>query len=152
NGVGDFESLNYWIAPVAGGKSQKTEIAALLIQNNIPPFQFTPYRFDWRGQSLLFTAGSTVWGLDLPVGSLRPVNLRKITTGTSGLSGIRGTYTKFVFSSGTSTDHLWTLPLNLNSGKVTGPLQASPHAGGRQLWPASSADGRVFAYGQINPS
>src|SRR5712692_5694591 len=107
---------------------------------------------DWRGQSLLFTVGPTVWGLDLPVGSLKPVNLRKITTGTADLRGVRGTDTQFVFSSGTNADHLWTLPLDLNSGKVTGPLQAVPHAGGSQTMPASSSNGRVLAYGQINPA
>jgi Tol biopolymer transport system component len=41
--------------------------------------------------------------------------------------------------------------LDLNSGKVTGSLRALPHAGGRQIWPASSADGKVLAYGQVNP-
>jgi len=97
DGVGDRGTRNYWLAPVSGGKSQKTEIAALLTQNKISPYRFNA---DWRGQTLLFTAGLTVWGLDLPVGSLRPVNLRKITTGTAGLSGVHGTYTRFVFSSG----------------------------------------------------
>ena len=150
DGVGDLGSLNYWLAPVAGGKSQKTEIAALLTQNKIF-LGFGLLDEDWRGQSLLFTAGSTVWGFDLPVGSLKPVNLRKITTGTAGLSGVRGPPANFVFSSGTVADHLWTLPLDLNSGQVNGPLQAVPHAGGRQQWPASSADGRVLAYGQVNP-
>jgi len=107
---------------------------------------------DWRGQSLLFAVGPTVWGLDLLPGSLRPVNLRKITTGTASLGGIRGTETQFVFSSGNSTDHLWTLPLDLNSGKVTGPLRALPHAGGSQVEPATSLDGRVLAYSQLNPA
>jgi Tol biopolymer transport system component len=151
DGVGDFRSLNYWLAPVAGGKSQKTEIAAFLTQNKISPY-FWFLNEDWRGQSLLLTVGSTVWGLDLPVGSLKPVNLRKITTGTATLSGVRGTPTQFVFSSGTVSGHLWTLPMDLNSGKVTGPLQALPHAGGGQVGPASSADGRLLAYGQVNPA
>src|SRR5438552_3450810 len=37
DGVGDRGSLNYWFAPVAGGKSQKTGIAAFLTQNKISP-------------------------------------------------------------------------------------------------------------------
>ena len=146
--VGDRNTRNYWLAPVEGGKSQKTGIAAFLTQYKILPPRFNA---DWRGQTLLFTEGLTVWGLDLPDGSLRPVNLRKMTMGTAQLRGVRGNSTRFVFSSGTDDDHLWTLPLDLNSGKVTGPLRALPHVGGRQIWPASSADGRVLAYGQMNP-
>jgi serine/threonine protein kinase len=119
---GDRGSFNYWLAPLAGGKSQKTEIASLLVQNKISlSFQNT----DWRGQSLLFTMGPTVWGLDLPVGSLKPVNLRKVTTGTAALTGVRGTETQFVFSSGTNADHLWTLPLD-QFGKGHRSVASSP--------------------------
>jgi Tol biopolymer transport system component len=35
--VGDRGNRNYWLAPVAGGKSQKTGIAALLTQNKLSP-------------------------------------------------------------------------------------------------------------------
>src|SRR5262249_6756285 len=119
-GVGDLGSRDDWLAPVAGGKSQKAEIASFLTQNKIPIFSFQ--NKDWRGQSVLFSAGPTVWGVDLPVGSLKPGNLRKLATGTASLSGVRGTDKQFVFSSGTNAEHLWTLPLDLNSGKVTGPV------------------------------
>ncbi|MFN0166053.1 MAG: protein kinase domain-containing protein [Bryobacteraceae bacterium] len=147
DGVGDRNSRNFWLAPVAGGKSRKTEIATLLTGNRLSLFS----GMDWRGQSLLFTGRSSVWALDLEPGSFKSGNLRKITTGTASLRGVRGTETRFVFSSGMDSDHLWTLPLDLNTGKVTGPLQAVSHSGGSQWAPASSSDGRVLAYTQLNP-
>ncbi|HUQ91083.1 MAG TPA: hypothetical protein VM120_05320 [Bryobacteraceae bacterium] len=79
------------------------------------------------------------------------MNLRKITTGTGDLSGLRGTDRQFVFSSGTYADHLWTLPLDLNAGKAAGTLQPLSHDGGSQNQPSSSSDGRVLAYMQALP-
>src|SRR5262249_8870536 len=51
----------------------------------------------------------------------------------------------------TYVGHLWHLPMDLNSGKVTGPLQPIAHGGGDQRLPASSTDGKVLAYTQSNP-
>jgi serine/threonine protein kinase len=148
--VGDFGSTAFWATPVAGGKPRKTDIFAHLRSKGLTGLQ--PLQdLDWRGESLLFTIGSSVWAMDMESESLQVGSLRRITTGTAGLRGVRGTPSRFVFTAGTSTDHLWTLPLDLNSGKVSGPLQALAHAGGSQFDPGLSADGRILAYLQVNP-
>lgn len=150
DGVGDRGTTSYWLVSVAGGKSQKTGVMGVLGQNSITPSRYED--LDWRGDSLLLTAQRAVWKLDFKAGVLNPGSLQKVTMGTASLRGVRGTETKFVFSAGTSAGHLWTLPLDLNSGKVTGKLQAIPHGGGSQDAPASSAGGRVLAYAQRGPS
>ena len=150
DGVGNYASRTYWLSALAGGSSQKTEIASFLAAYQLS-LSLWSGNMDWRGESFLFTSASAVWAFDLPLGSLKPTNLRKLSTGTAQLDGVRGTLAQFVFSSGNDTDHLWTLPLELNTGKVTGPLQAVPHSGGSQTMPASSADGKVLAFAQINP-
>ncbi len=147
DGVGDRNSRNFWLAAVAGGKSRKTGIGSLLTANKLSLFS----RMEWRGPSLLFTGRSSVWAMDFEPDSLKIGILRKIATGTAILRGVRGTETRFVFSAASDIDHLWTLPMDLNSGKVTGPLQPVSHSGGGQRGPASSADGRVLAYTQSNP-
>jgi Tol biopolymer transport system component len=153
DGVGDNQSTNFWAASVAGGKSRKTDVIPFLTKNGIIGRNgFQGFGgVDWRGESLLFAAGPAVWALDLDADSLATSNLRKITTGTAQLAGVRGTPSRFVFTAGTSNDHLWNLPLDLNSGKVTGPVQAISHAGGSQFDPGMSSDGRVLAYTQFNP-
>ena len=65
---------------------------------------------------------------------------------------VRGSALKLVFESRTSASHLWSLPLELNSGKVRGPMQPLPHAGGSQTMPASSSDGSRLVYLQSGPN
>ena len=119
------------------------------MQNNISPC----IDGDWREKTLLFTdCGPGVWAVDMPPGSLKASNPRRVATGTAILVGVRGTPTQFVFSSGNRTSHLWTLPLDLNSGKATGPLRPLSHSGGNQSMPASSSDGRLLTYAQHSPA
>jgi len=65
---------------------------------------------------------------------------------------VRGTSLKLIFESRTYASHLWSLPLDLNSGKVRGAMQLLPHAGGRQGMPSSSSEGRRLVYLQSGPN
>jgi Tol biopolymer transport system component len=147
-GIGDRESLDYWVAPVRGGASEKTGLAQFLTENKLSIIQ----DFEWRGQSLLFAAGSDAFAIDLDPRSRRPRQLRRLATGTSWLGGARGTLTRFVFSALSYSQHLWMLPLDPATGRVTGQIQPLPHSGGVQIMPASSYDGRLLVYNQLTPS
>lgn len=142
NAVGDLASTSLWVVPVGGGSSRRIEISAANRR------QIT--RFDWDGRTILFAEGSTVWGAELSISSTRLENLRRITSGTTNLREPKGTTAGFVFSAGTDADHLWSLPLDLNTGKVTGSMQPLTHGGGSQRQPASSANGKLLAYSQFS--
>jgi Tol biopolymer transport system component len=64
---------------------------------------------------------------------------------------VRATASKLVFESSTEAYHLWSLPLDLGSGKVAGAIQPLAHAGGSQFMPASSSNGSQLVYTQIGP-
>jgi Tol biopolymer transport system component len=104
------------------------------------------FSFDWIGDTLVFGNGPSIWTIEFKHGSPQPSELRKIASGTTAMVDVRGFASKLVFESRTAACHLWSLPLDLNSGKVLGPLQPLRHAGGSQTLPASSSDGRWLAY------
>jgi len=106
---------------------------------------------EWAGGALYFGTSSSIWTIGFKDGSPQPVELRKLASSTTAMLGVRGSALKLVFETTTSAFHLWSLPLDLNSGKVQGALQPLPHAGGSQTGPASSSDGRRLVYRQMGP-
>ncbi|MBS1826760.1 MAG: serine/threonine-protein kinase [Acidobacteria bacterium] len=146
DGVGDRTSREYWLAPVSGGKSERTNL-----QSSLTAQKISGQVSDWRGKSLLLRSRSTVRELEWDPNSGSPPQLRKVTSVTGDMFGLQGSPGKYVFAAGSSSDHLWSLPLDLNTGKVTGPLQAIAHGGGGQFQPSCSADGRLLAYTQLSP-
>ncbi|MFN7937775.1 MAG: protein kinase [Bryobacteraceae bacterium] len=146
DGVGNRASREYWLAPISGGPSQKTGLLTWMMAEKIPGFVS-----EWRGKSLLLRSNSAVREVEWnPESNSKPL-ARHVASVTGTMFGLQGTADRFVFASGSSSDHLWTLPLDLNTGKVTGALQPVPHSGGAQINPASSADGRLLAYTQAGP-
>lgn len=65
---------------------------------------------------------------------------------------VKGAASKLVFQSRTQATHLWSLPLDSNSGKVQGPMQPLSQAGGNQAMPSSSSDGSRLVYRQTGPN
>ncbi|MBL8221784.1 MAG: protein kinase [Bryobacterales bacterium] len=149
DGVGDIQSSELWLAPVLGENSIRSEILRYLASQKVFPVSSdTP---EWVDDAIYFTASGRMVTLDIDVGSLKPHRVRNIASATGTLFGGHRTGTKTVLSSGMISNHLWRLPLDLNTGKVTGPMVPLPHHGGRQIQPASSADGRWLAYNQLHP-
>jgi hypothetical protein len=112
---------------------------------------------DWSGSTLIATRGSPGGGseaysvkMDAMTGMAR--NPQRLASSTSRLSSIRGSAARFVVAVGSSGFHLWKLPVDLESGRISGSMQPMPHSGGDQLMPSSSTDGRVLAYLQQTPS
>ena len=147
------DSLEFWLVSLEGkGRSVKLELASLLrarqMQVSIP----TGFSVDWIGDALYFGSGSSIWTIGFKGGSPQPATLRKLASGTTDMVRVRGTTSKLVFASSTTAFHLWSLPLESNSGKVRGPMQPLAHTGGSQTMPASSSDGGRLVYRQSGPS
>ena len=152
--MNDLTSLDFWLVSPDGGASAKTGLVSLLRSQQVfPPVGgLYVFSFDWIGDALVFGSGPSIWTIEFKNGSPQPSELRKIASGTTAMVDVRGFASKLVFESRTAACHLWSLPLDLNSGKVFGPVQPLPHAGGSQTMPASSSDGQRLVYLQSGPS
>jgi len=146
----DHASLDFWLASPEGGASVRTGLLSLLRERQVPVLS-PGASLEWAGDALYFGASSSIWTIGFKDGSPQPGELRKLASSTTAMGHVRGSGLKLVFASTTSASHLWSLPLELNSGKVQGALQPLPHAGGSQAGPASSSDGRRLVYRQMGP-
>jgi WD40 repeat protein len=152
--VNDFASLELWLISSEGRASMKTGLASILRARQISLFEEGPsvFSLDWIGDALFFGTDSSVWTIAIKNGSSQLGELRKLASGTTAMLGVRGSNSKLVFESRSLAAHRWSLRLDLNSGRVQGPMQQLPHSGGNQVMPASSSDGRQLVYLQSGPS
>ena len=157
----DEASLDFWLVSPDGGASTKTGLLSVLrtqvlsVPDGISAQRLSArlYRLslDWIGDALFFGSDSSIWTIGFQNGTPRPEHLRKLASATTTMTDVRGSNSKLIFESRTSTSHLWSLPLDLNSGTVLSHMEPLPHAGGRQNMPASSIDGRWLVYAQRGP-
>jgi Tol biopolymer transport system component/tRNA A-37 threonylcarbamoyl transferase component Bud32 len=143
-------SHDWWVAPVEGGPSVKTGAGAILAEQTI---QIRELPKDLNDGRVLFTQRGQIWGLDLAGPEWkahRPA--RPLTAGNSPWHVRAGAGSRMVFVNTQSSSHLWKLKVDLNKGKALGEMEPLPHSGGVQTRPSSSADGRLLAYSQQEPS
>ena len=50
------------------------------------------------------------------------------------------------------SSHLWKLRLSSRTGIILGEMDPLPYSGGSQIQPSTSADGRMLAYTQVEPT
>ncbi len=135
----------FWMVPMEGGKSVRTEIRKHLAERKLNFFGH-----DWRGDVLIIATGSEAWSVAVEPGSWKPGEPRKLVASTGLLRNPRGTPARFVFASANEQYHLWALPLDPRSAQVKGPARALPHTGGDQINPSLSRNGRLV-YMQLSP-
>ncbi len=136
-------SVEFWLASPEGGVSAKTGLVSLLRERRVP---LPSEGVDWIGEALYFGSDSSIWTIGFRDGSPQPETLRKLASSTTGMVGVRGSASKLVFESRSEASHLWSVPLDSNSGRVRGPRQALPHAGGSQALPSFSSDGSRMVF------
>lgn len=113
---------------------------------------------DWWNDRVIFAAGKgdtrNIWSVALAPGSPQIQDAPERVTAGSSLDASPNFSTDGVvaFSSGTGTTDLWALPINANSGTVTGPMQRLP---GNGVFgpddPSLSADGAVCVFATRGP-
>jgi eukaryotic-like serine/threonine-protein kinase len=149
--VNDPVAHDWWVTPVAGGQSVRTGAFAALAEQNLRVFGVPT---DWVGDRVLFTANGQIWGLHLSIpGWKASARARQLTSGSNTASRARaGGPSQLVFNNAQLSRHLWRLRLDSRTGKALGEMEPLPHSGGSQYQPSSSADGRLLAYTQSEPS
>ncbi|HYM12465.1 MAG TPA: protein kinase, partial [Bryobacterales bacterium] len=160
------ESIDWWVAPLAGGPAVQTGAMAAFrhqsLSNYTVPAAWLP---DGR---VLFSAGlgdsRDLWQLDIQPGTWKAAgHPRRITTGTSlsdqpsvGVARDSGgrSVARLAFSGLTSNIQIWSLPLEANRGKVTGELQRLTQGPARAGFGSLSSDGNrlVFARARAGDS
>ncbi len=150
----DLASLELWLVSPEGGASVRTGLVSLLRERQVSILRrgVPALSLDWIGDALFFGSGSAIWTIGFTPGSPQPGELQKLASSTTEMVNARGTALKLLFESRTTAFHLWSLPLELNSGKVRGPLLPLTHAGGDQTMPVSSSDGSRLVYRQSGPN
>ncbi len=109
---------------------------------------------DWIGDRVLFTEQGQIWGLHLAMRGWKASGpLQRLTSGSNSATHARArSVSQLVFNTTQSSRHLWKLRLDSKSGRALGEMQPLPHSGGAQAQPSSSADGRLLAYNQSEPT
>ena len=104
-----------------------------------------------------FSAQRAAWALPIEEGSWKGGIPRKLVESTAGLRYARaigagtGAPERIVFAGESTEEHLWSLALDSNTGKVKGGPTPLPHSGGRQTMPALDAAGRFLAFTRVSP-
>lgn len=146
DGMNAIKSLEFWIVPVDGAKPVRTSILKSLREKNVGG---TFPLVNWSGSGLMVTHASEVWTFKLDESTWTLRDLSRVAGGGGLLAGVQGSLSKFAVESGATGFHLWRLPMDMNSSKITGPLENVVTGGGDQAYPAASLDGNVLAYVQM---
>jgi eukaryotic-like serine/threonine-protein kinase len=147
----DMQSHDLWITPTAGGAAVKTGALSVLQKQGVVIPRNQPV--DWTGDSVLFAAQDQIWNLRITPGDWKAAGpAQRLTSGTGvagspRFAGDRGV----TFVSKHPARHLSKVKMNADKGRLLGDLEPLPQAGGSQMQPSASADGRLLAYHQVNP-
>jgi serine/threonine protein kinase/Tol biopolymer transport system component len=146
------DTFDWWVAPRDGGPATKTGGLSILKGQRITdgrPSLVAPA--DWIDDHVYFSAKSgdltSLWQLDVSPRTGQATGLpRQLTSGTSleaKPSAIIGG--QIVFASLTHHLNVWSLPVDANRGRVTGPEQKLTHAA-NDAHTSLSADGKKLVF------
>lgn len=152
------ETLDWWLAPVAGGHSIPTGLRPFLVSREIRPVADVSPAHDSRlvwepGRPNLVLAAQHGGSADLWRLRIEPPSARiggDVQQLTAGVGAVRQPSVdeagRIVFASVRSARHLWRLPLDANRGRVRGPLEPVTEGAADSLAPSISADGRRLVF------
>ncbi len=156
------QSLDLWVTPVdpgtpvATGALKATREARLIGSLPVYPWALTTPAWESRSNALIFSARSgdstNLWRIGISPGTWKvrgiPVRLTSSPTveeGPTVASGAGDSVTIAFANRGENTD-LWSLPLDADSGKVTGELRQLTKDSTADLHPRLAADGRKMVW------
>jgi Tol biopolymer transport system component len=144
----DYSSLDWWVAPTAGGPAVRTDAHRRL---PLPPVWQAPYA--WVGSDIYYAMGSTVEGVNLFRARINPKNWKvdgpgmRITAGAgmqfhaSALRDGRVIYVNLSW-----VPNIWTLEADPERGRVTGPPVPATRDAMAKFGFSLSSDGAKLAY------
>ncbi|HYW48010.1 MAG TPA: protein kinase [Bryobacteraceae bacterium] len=145
----------WWFVPIENsrGASVQTGDHDWFVRAGLNPNSQQVLPGDWWNNRMIFAAakGDTqnIWSVPLSERSFHVEGAPERVTAGSSIDGdpVLSAGGSVVFSSGTQTIGLWAVPMDADSGVVTGPRSRLPGNGGFQPDGASlSADGKFCAF------
>jgi eukaryotic-like serine/threonine-protein kinase len=145
--------FDWHLLPVNGGPARATGIGGALQSGGVRRVDL------WMADSLIFTAsqnGTTFLGY-MPVspGSGKPAGKwRRLTSGTGGeRNASMSTDTRRIVFDATAqfASSLWTVPLDVATGRPEGAPRPLSRDMTPELWPKPSEDGSLLAYTSLSP-
>jgi Tol biopolymer transport system component len=147
-----LEDADWWVAPtaqtVAPLRPVRTGIGAQLRRRGVNPILYPPC---WVGNQLFFAASSgetvDIWQAQLSESSQVEGVIRKVTlSGESALNPTGTAAGSLAFSVVSSDVNVWSLPVQANTGVVTGPLERITQRSTPTFWSSVASDGSKMAY------
>jgi len=153
-------ACDWYVVPFAGGAAVKTGAAMFLLVYQVSPSAGWWNSAEWIDNHVLFSSGN-LWQVDISPRSWRVTEApRRLTAGSAteyyprAITGARADAgIQVAFASQQATIDLWSLNLDLNAGKVRGPVSRLTQDAASKFNPSFSSDGKklVFGYGGANP-
>lgn len=154
------DRYDWWVAPLDGSAPVATGILAALAQNNVFPQLRLPGA--WVGNSILF-AGSTqsyagntltgvisqlsIWRQRITSRPWRPKGRPEQLTTVAGIETDPSVGAgKLALANTRENLDIWMLPLNAETGQVTGPIEYALSSSANNNYPAVSRDGSALAF------
>ena len=154
------DRYDWWVAPLDGSPPIATNILPAMAHSNVFPEYRAPSA--WVGNSILF-AGSTqaykgstlngvisqlsIWRQRISVRPWHPKGRPEQLTTVAGIETDPSVSAgKLAFANTRKNLDLWMLPLNAETGQVTGPIEHALSSTANNNYPAVSRDGSRLAF------
>ena len=147
-------NVDWWVAGVTGGPPVRTNARSVLLREGFQVFHGLPTPDGWvgTGHRVVFHAlvGDSwdTWQVAIaPQTWQLSEGPQRVTSGTTDEVNASVTATgRMVFMSRTSGADIWSLPIDADRGKVSGPLTQVTHDVADDYDPALSADGGTLVF------
>jgi eukaryotic-like serine/threonine-protein kinase len=148
------EEFDWWVTPFEGGAAIRTGAFAVLRQQGLSNFQ-APGLWNVERNEVLFSASlgdsRHLWRVAISPPAFkitRPVERLTFGEGTEASPSLAAAApdTGLVFANVASNVDLWSLPMDANQGKATGPPERMTEDAAADVMPDLSPDGRRLAF------
>ena len=154
--LASFETWDWWVAPVDGGEAKRTGASESLSQAAVQPevllarkrastvWVENPDRIVFSGQS-----GDTrnLYQIYLSPGTWRVEGPpQRLTQGVSEWQPSVAADGRIAYASVDSNWDVWSIPIDANSGKLTGEREAAEDTAADEMFPTMSVDGKRLAF------
>jgi Tol biopolymer transport system component len=142
--------IDWWAGSLDGTVPVKTEAYAALRSQQISGSGVPPGAWIPEGNRIIFSVllgdSRNLWEASLDASSWQITNPKRLTSGAGQEVQPAAAGSRLVFSSLNENTDLWSLPIDGNTGRVTGTIERLTEDTGVDIWPSLSADGGKLTY------
>ena len=135
-------SADWYAIPVEGGEVTKLGVADVFRKTGILDADL-PRGWASSGTEIVFEADGNVWKIPVSTGDWRIAGPpQRLTAGTGEYNPSSATDGRVAFATRTGSRSIWFLPMDANSGRVTGRLRRVTYGTTYESFPVISRDGK----------